>query len=64
MSDLSPLAGLSALRNLHVSGTQVSDISPLAKLSELRYLFLQVTPVSRDSVEALRKALPDCTISV
>jgi internalin A len=32
VSDLAPLAGLSALRTLEVSGTRVSDLSPLIPL--------------------------------
>ena len=33
MSDLGPLAGLSALQSLNCSKTQVSDLGPLAGLS-------------------------------
>ena len=38
ISDLSPLAGLSALQSLDCSGTQVSDLGPLAGLSALQSL--------------------------
>src|SRR5271167_4799612 len=33
LSDLAPLAGLSALQRLYVNNTQVSDLAPLAGLS-------------------------------
>ena len=38
ISDLGPLAGLSALQSLNCSGTQVSDLGPLAGLSALQSL--------------------------
>ena len=38
VSDLAPLARLSALQSLDIDGTQVSDLAPLAGLSALRML--------------------------
>ena len=46
MSDLGPLAGLSALQSLDCSGTQVSDLGPLAGLSALQSLYCSETQVS------------------
>ena len=46
VSDLSPLAGLSALTELNLIGTQVSDLSPLAGLSGLTTLDIRHTKVS------------------
>src|SRR5664280_2448760 len=40
LTDLAPLAGLSALQSLNVSNTQVSDLAPLAGLSALQSLLL------------------------
>src|SRR5664280_2064096 len=40
LTDLAPLAGLSALQSLKVSNTQVSDLAPLAGLSALQSLLL------------------------
>ncbi|MGR9045841.1 MAG: hypothetical protein ACU83N_11125 [Gammaproteobacteria bacterium] len=44
--DLSPLAGLTGLRQLDVSDTRVSDLSPLAGLTGLQQLVVSYTPVS------------------
>ena len=46
MSDLGPLAGLSALQSLDCSHTQVSDLGPLAGLSALQSLDCSHTQVS------------------
>jgi hypothetical protein len=46
ISDLSPLAGLTSLQRLDLSGTQVSDVAPLAGLSSLQRLDLSGTQVS------------------
>jgi len=40
LTDLAPLAGLSALQSLNVSNTQVSDLAPLAGLSALQSLLV------------------------
>src|SRR5271157_3096181 len=46
LTDLAPLAGLSALHELNISGTQVIDLAPLAGLSALRSLSAKGTRVS------------------
>src|SRR5438309_422804 len=46
MSDLAALAGLSALRSLDVSFTEVSELAPLARLSALQSLRVSGTQVS------------------
>jgi hypothetical protein len=46
VSDLTPLAGLSALQELNISGTRVSDLAPLADLSALRTLDVSETEAS------------------
>ena len=38
VTDLAPLAGLTALQTLDVSGTQVTDLTPLAGLPALQTL--------------------------
>jgi Leucine-rich repeat (LRR) protein len=45
LSDLAPLAGLSALQTLVLDRTQVSDLTPLAELRALRRLSLDRTQV-------------------
>src|SRR5271157_2343175 len=46
LTDLAPLAGLSALQVLHVSGPQVTDLAPLAGLSALQSLYIRGGKVS------------------
>ena len=52
ISDVSPLAGLTQLTYLGLSGTDVSDVSPLANLTQLTRLDLIATGVSDVSVLA------------
>ena len=46
VSDLAPIAKLTALKSLDLGGTQVSNVGPLARLTALRSLNLMYTPVS------------------
>src|SRR5262245_16399140 len=46
LTDLSPLANVTALQILYVTGTQVSDLKPLANLSALQTLDVTDTRVS------------------
>jgi hypothetical protein len=46
VSDITPLAKLTALETLRLDNTQVSDLTPLAKLTALRILTLRNTEVS------------------
>jgi internalin A len=59
VSDVTPLAGLTALRSLSLNGTDVSDVTPLAGLTALQRLYLNGTGVS--DVSVLRH-LKDLTI--
>lgn len=63
---LAHLAGLKSLRMLGLSGTAISDadLFHLKTLSNLEYLALDSTQVTGEGVEELKKALPDCEISV
>ena len=63
VSDLSPLAGLNNLEGLNLNGTQVGDLSPLAGLNNLTSLRLDSTQVSKEQIEMLQKALPNCEIT-
>jgi hypothetical protein len=44
-ADLTPIAGMTALKNLHLVGTQVSDLTPIAGMTALHSLFLSRTQV-------------------
>jgi len=63
VSDLTPLAGLQALRWLNLDHTQVKDVMLLAGLKNLTSVSLNATPVSKEQVESLQQALPNCRIS-
>jgi Leucine-rich repeat (LRR) protein len=60
--DLSPLAGLTSLDCLSLNNTSVSDLAPLAKVPNLRKIWVRNTGVTKDQVDALQKALPNCKI--
>ena len=56
MSNVAPLAGLTALQSLDLDGTQVSDVAPLTGLTALQNLFLTGTQVSNvASLAGLRR---------
>src|SRR5271157_3910111 len=46
VTDLAPLAGLSALQSLYIRGGKVSDLAPLADLPALQTLAVMDTPVT------------------
>jgi len=46
LTDLSPLAGLTNLQELHVRRTKISDLSPLDGLIQLRVLDISETPIA------------------
>ncbi|MCH7729863.1 MAG: leucine-rich repeat domain-containing protein [Planctomycetes bacterium] len=62
VTDLSPLAGLTNLKVLDLDSTQATDLSPLEGLTNLERLFLRNTQVTKEDVQKLQKALPNCTI--
>ena len=46
VSDVAPLAGMSALQTLNISNTHVTDLAPLAGLSALQTLDISGTQVT------------------
>jgi hypothetical protein len=62
VSDLTPLAGLKNLQSLYVDKTSVTDLAPLKSLTNLTKLSLSGSPVTKEQVDALQKALPNCKI--
>jgi hypothetical protein len=62
VSDLAPLSGLINLESLDLRETPVSDLTPLASLKNLKIVQLNTSRVTKEQVEALQKALPNCTI--
>ena len=62
-TDLTPLAGLTSLRLLDVSITQVGELAPLSLLKSLRVISFFDTDITGEQVDALRRDLPQCDIS-
>jgi hypothetical protein len=60
--DLKPLAGLASLENLSLNSLPVEDLTPLAGLKTLKHLGVFDSPVTKEQVDALRPALPDCKL--
>jgi len=53
LSDISPLAGLTDLRDITIFGSQVTDVSPLAELTNLESLSLRNAPLPADALNVL-----------
>lgn len=64
VSDLSPLANCTDLKHLNVSNLPgVTDLTPLYALTKLeRFRGVMNTQISREQMDALAAALPQCTI--
>jgi Leucine-rich repeat (LRR) protein len=64
VSDLTPLSGLTSLKKLELRRTLlVSDVTPLSELTKLKKLRLEGTSVSKEEIDNLKRALPQCNIS-
>ncbi len=63
VSDLIPLKYLRNLKKIYLINTQVSDVNPLSGLTSLQTLDLRYTKVSKEQVEELKKAIPNCYIA-
>ena len=63
ISDLSPLKGLTELEEVHLWSNPIEDISPLLGLKKLKVIVITRTKVSKQDVEKLQKALPNCKIT-
>jgi hypothetical protein len=66
LKDISPLKELKELKeitSLDLHKNQITDISPLKEFINLQYLHIDSNPVPVDQIEALKQALPKCTIS-
>ncbi|HIG80262.1 MAG TPA: hypothetical protein EYQ62_01160 [Verrucomicrobiales bacterium] len=62
VSNLSSLKGLTKLRVLALNQNLIKDVSPLSGLKSLEWMNLMDNPISREAIEALKKALPKCKI--
>ena len=63
ITDLRPLAGLTALRRLMLTRSRISDIAPLAALTRLQRLHLSFTAVSDVASLAAMTELEACFLT-
>jgi hypothetical protein len=63
VSNLKPVASVTALTSLKLVGTNVADLTPLAGLTALTYLDLKNTQVSDEQVEQMKKRLPKLRVN-
>lgn len=61
-TDISVLSELVWLENLSINNISVDDFSPLYSLRQLKSLDLTSTALTQSQYDALKTALPDCTI--
>lgn len=64
INDISALGSMKNLMYLTLCKNQISDISPLENLTNLERLSLTEPKVSEVSIAKLRKALPNCEITI
>ena len=64
ISDITPLANLTNLEELHLNGNKISDLTPLANLTKLTTLSVYNNQIDYDDVAALREKLPNCNIII
>ena len=64
LADISALASLTAIESLDLRINNISSLTPLMNLQTLRLVYLGGNPLSEQQVQALREALPDCTVSL
>jgi len=62
LEDVYPLVSLTHLRVLALSNSQVSNLSSLESLTNLETLYLSGTLVTKEEVQKLQLALPNCKI--
>jgi hypothetical protein len=62
VSDVGPLATLKQLEELDLTDTSVRDLAPLFGLTTLQRLYLRGAPIPKEQIDALQKALPNCSI--
>ncbi len=62
IEDITPLAGLSNLTWLNLSGNEIVDITSLAGLVNLTYLDSGYNNIDVDQIYKLKSQLPNCVI--
>jgi len=62
ISDITPLTGMIQLELLRLHRNQITDITPLLGLRNLTLMYLGGNPLTLQTVDELRAALPNCEI--
>ncbi|MBE6997626.1 MAG: hypothetical protein E7427_05600 [Ruminococcaceae bacterium] len=60
--DLSPLSALERLKTLYIDNNPITDLAPLQHLTNLRTLSMKGIAVTQEQLDALREALPKCSV--
>ena len=63
ITDISALSGLPGLRTLYLDNNPISDLSPLMYLQSLTSLSIKGISVSKETLQQLSNALPNCAIN-
>jgi serine/threonine protein kinase len=62
MTDVRPLSGLYNLAYLDLNNNPIKDLTPLHSLTKLTQIYLSGVPASKTQMQALKNALPKCSI--
>ena len=62
VEDVSPLAKLINLTELHLNNNRINDVEPLLNLQNLTELELKNNPISENQRVLLQRELPNCKI--
>ena len=60
--DLGPLSKLTGLKNLYIDKNPIANLEPLYALTNLRTLSMKGVDVPQAQLDALKKALPNCSV--
>ena len=62
VASLEPIAGMAHLKTLYIDNNPIEDLTPLYSLGALRTLSMKGIPVTQSQLDALREALPNCSV--
>ena len=62
VSSLLPITGMRHLKTLYIDNNPIEDLTPLYTLDALRTLSMKGIPVTQAQLDALREALPNCSV--
>ncbi len=62
LSDISPIAELPNLQDVNIGSNYITDITPFLGMKQLRRLWITDCGLTKEKVDRLREALPDCDV--